>query len=66
MFENLTLLQLQQYWWIIISLLGGLFGFIMFVQGGQTLLGRLSKGDEVLKTMLINSLGENGSWDLPL
>ena len=62
MFENLTLLQLQQYWWIIISLLGGLFGFIMFVQGGQTLLGRLAKGDEVLKTMLINSLGRK--WEL--
>ncbi|QDF28844.1 cytochrome d ubiquinol oxidase subunit II [Halarcobacter anaerophilus] len=62
MFENLTLLQLQQYWWIIISLLGGLFGFIMFVQGGQTLIGRLSKGDEVLKTMLINSLGRK--WEL--
>ncbi|WP_419768259.1 cytochrome d ubiquinol oxidase subunit II [Arcobacter sp.] len=62
MFENLTLLQLQQYWWIIISLLGGLFAFIMFVQGGQTLLGRLSKGDETLKTMLINSLGRK--WEL--
>ena len=62
MFENLTLLQLQQYWWIIISLLGGLFAFIMFVQGGQTLLGRLSRGDETLKTMLINSLGRK--WEL--
>ncbi len=62
MFEELTLLQLQQYWWIIISLLGGLFAFIMFVQGGQTLIGRLSKGDEVLKTMLINSLGRK--WEL--
>ncbi|MGB7401408.1 MAG: cytochrome d ubiquinol oxidase subunit II [Arcobacter sp.] len=62
MFENLSLLQLQQYWWIIISLLGGLFAFIMFVQGGQTLLGRLSKGDETLKTMLINSLGRK--WEL--
>jgi len=62
MFENLTLLQLQQYWWIIISLLGGLFGFIMFVQGGQTLLGRLAKGDEVLKNMVINSLGRK--WEL--
>ena len=62
MFETLTLLQLQQLWWIIISLLGGLFAFIMFVQGGQTLLGRLSKGDEVYKTMLINSLGRK--WEL--
>jgi len=62
MFEDLTLLQLQQFWWIIISLLGGLFAFIMFVQGGQTLLGRLSKGDETYKTMLINSLGRK--WEL--
>ncbi len=62
MFENLTLLQLQQFWWIIISLLGGLFAFIMFVQGGQTLLGRLSLGDEVYKTMLVNSLGRK--WEL--
>ncbi|RXK06469.1 cytochrome d ubiquinol oxidase subunit II [Halarcobacter bivalviorum] len=62
MFENLTLLQLQQFWWIIISLLGGLFGFIMFVQGGQTLLGRISKGNETYKTMLINSLGRK--WEL--
>ncbi|MGB6329039.1 MAG: cytochrome d ubiquinol oxidase subunit II [Halarcobacter sp.] len=62
MFENLTLLQLQQFWWIIISLLGGLFAFIMFVQGGQTLIGKLSKGDEVYKTMLVNSLGRK--WEL--
>ncbi len=62
MFEELTLLQLQQYWWIIISLLGGLFAFIMFVQGGQTLIGEISKGDETLKTMLINSLGRK--WEL--
>lgn len=62
MFEELTLLQLQQYWWIIISLLGGIFGFIMFVQGGQTLFGTISKGDETLKTMLVNSLGRK--WEL--
>jgi len=62
MFEELSLLQLQQLWWIIISLLGGLFAFIMFVQGGQTLIFKLSKGDELLKTMLINSLGRK--WEL--
>ncbi len=62
MFGELTLLQLQQYWWIIISLLGGIFGFIMFVQGGQTLFGTISKGDETLKTMLVNSLGRK--WEL--
>ncbi|MDY0327899.1 MAG: cytochrome d ubiquinol oxidase subunit II [Arcobacteraceae bacterium] len=61
MFENLTLLQLQQYWWIIISLLGGLFVFMMFVQGGQTLLNKLSK-NEIEKTMLVNSIGRK--WEL--
>ncbi|RXJ87990.1 cytochrome d ubiquinol oxidase subunit II [Arcobacter sp. CECT 8985] len=62
MFENLTYLQLQQYWWIIISLLGGLFAFMMFVQGGQMILGKVSKNDEILKTMLVNSLGRK--WEL--
>lgn len=62
MFENLNYLQLQQYWWIVISLLGGLFAFMMFVQGGQMILGKVSKNDEVLKTMLVNSLGRK--WEL--
>ncbi|MCK9162333.1 MAG: cytochrome d ubiquinol oxidase subunit II [Arcobacteraceae bacterium] len=61
MFEVLTFLQLQQYWWIIISLLGGLFVFMMFVQGGQTLLSSLST-NEVEKTMLVNSIGRK--WEL--
>lgn len=61
MFETLTLHELQIYWWIIISLLGGLFVFIMFVQGGQTLLNTLSS-NEVEKTMLVNSLGRK--WEL--
>ncbi|QOG11899.1 cytochrome d ubiquinol oxidase subunit II [Arcobacter sp. FWKO B] len=61
MFEELTLLQLQQYWWIIISLLGGLFVFMMFVQGGQTLLNTLSS-NETEKTMLVNSIGRK--WEL--
>ncbi|WP_345970483.1 cytochrome d ubiquinol oxidase subunit II [Sulfurimonas sp. HSL1-6] len=61
MFEQLTFLQLQQYWWIIISLLGGLFVYIMFIQGGQTLLNQLSD-NETEKTMLVNSLGRK--WEL--
>ncbi|MDY0194499.1 MAG: cytochrome d ubiquinol oxidase subunit II [Sulfurovaceae bacterium] len=61
MFENLSLHELQIYWWIIISLLGGLFVFIMFVQGGQTLLNELSS-NETEKTMLVNSLGRK--WEL--
>jgi cytochrome d ubiquinol oxidase subunit II len=60
-FGTLDLLTLQQYWWIIIALLGGLFVFVMFVQGGQTLIDRLSDS-EVEKTMLINSIGRK--WEL--
>ena len=60
-FGTLELMTLQQYWWIIISLLGGLFVFIMFVQGGQTLIDKLSE-NEIEKTMLINSIGRK--WEL--
>ena len=60
-FGTLELMTLQQYWWIIISLLGGLFVFIMFIQGGQTLIDKLSE-NEIEKTMLINSIGRK--WEL--
>lgn len=60
-FGDLELLTLQQLWWIIVSLLGGLFVFLMFVQGGQTLIFKLSD-NEVEKTMLINSIGRK--WEL--
>ncbi|MBU1720922.1 MAG: cytochrome d ubiquinol oxidase subunit II, partial [Bacteroidetes bacterium] len=56
MFELLTYYQLQQYWWIIISLLGALLVFLMFVQGGQTLFGKIAS-NEAQKTLMINSLG---------
>ena len=59
--ELITLQQYWQYWWIIISLLGGLFVFIMFIQGGQTLIDKLSE-NEIEKTMLINSIGRK--WEL--
>lgn len=58
---SLDLLILQQIWWIIISLVGGLFIFMMFVQGGQTLIYKLST-NETEKTMLINSIGRK--WEL--
>jgi cytochrome d ubiquinol oxidase subunit II len=61
MFEALSYLQLQQYWWIIISVLGSILVFLMFVQGGQTLVGQIAKND-TQKTMLINSIGRK--WDL--
>jgi len=43
MFENLSHLALQQYWWVIISLLASFLVFLMFVQGGQTLIYTLGK-----------------------
>ncbi|MCW1564105.1 hypothetical protein OLS58_09905, partial [Campylobacter jejuni] len=52
---GLELEGLQIYWWLILSLLGGLLVFMFFVQGGQTLIDELSK-DELEKTMLVNSL----------
>ena len=60
MFENLSHLALQQYWWVIISLLASFLVFLMFVQGGQTLIYRLGK-TPIEKTMLINALGRK--WE---
>lgn len=61
MFENLSLLLLQQYWWFIISLLGALLVFLMFVQGGQTMIYQLGK-TETERKMIVNSLGRK--WEL--
>lgn len=61
MFESLSPLALQQYWWIIVSLLGALLVFLMFVQGGQTLLYSLGKTEEE-RTLLVNLLGRK--WEL--
>lgn len=54
-------LFLQNYWWIIVSLLGSLLVFLMFVQGGQTLIFTLP-GNDMQKTMIINTIGRK--WDL--
>ena len=58
MFELLTY---QQYWWFIVSLLGGLFAFMTFVQGGQTLLNTVAKNEDE-KSIIIASLGRK--WEL--
>jgi cytochrome bd ubiquinol oxidase subunit II len=60
MFESLTHLALQQYWWIIISLLGGILVFLLFVQGGQTLIYTLGKTENE-RTLLVNALGRK--WE---
>ncbi len=60
MFENLSHLALQEYWWIIVSLLGSLLVFLLFVQGGQTLIYRLGK-DDMQRSLLVNVLGRK--WE---
>lgn len=61
MFETMSYYALQQYWWCIVSLLGALLVFLLFVQGGQTLLYTIGKtADE--RTLLVNSLGRK--WEL--
>ena len=61
MFENLSHLALQQYWWVIVSILGALLVFLMFVQGGQSLIYTLGK-NELDKKLLVNALGRK--WEL--
>ena len=51
---------LQNYWWFIISLLGGLLVFLLFVQGGNSLYHWLGR-DEAQRRMLINSTGRK--WE---
>ncbi len=60
MFETLSHFALQQYWWCIVSLLGALLVFLMFVQGGQTLIYTLGK-TEIEQSMLVNALGRK--WE---
>ncbi|OFZ09221.1 MAG: cytochrome C oxidase assembly protein [Bacteroidetes bacterium RIFOXYB2_FULL_39_7] len=52
---------LQHYWWLLVSLLGSILVFLMFVQGGQSLLFGIVKSKEE-KTLLINALGHK--WEL--
>lgn len=60
MFETLSHFALQQYWWVIVSLLASLLVFLFFVQGGQTMIYSLGKTDTE-KKMIVNSLGRK--WE---
>ena len=51
---------LQHYWWFLISLLGGLLVFLLFVQGGNSLLYCIGKTEEQRK-MMMNSTGRK--WE---
>jgi len=59
--SNLDTATLQHLWWLICSVVGSLFLFLCFVQGGQTLLREVAK-NEIEKTLVINSLGRK--WEL--
>jgi len=51
---------LQHYWWFIISLLGGILAFLLFIQGGQSMLFTLSKTEDE-RRLLVNVLGRK--WE---
>ena len=55
-----TLQLLQHYWWFIISLLGALLVFLLFVQGGQGLLYTLGR-TEAERDLMVNALGRK--WE---
>jgi cytochrome d ubiquinol oxidase subunit II len=61
MIGNLEWASLQQLWWLIVSVVGALFVFLTFVQGGQTLILTLAR-DEHEKSLIINSIGRK--WEL--
>lgn len=51
---------LQQYWWFLVSLLGAILVFLLFVQGGNSLLFSVGQTDEE-RRMLVNSTGRK--WE---
>ncbi|WP_285798921.1 cytochrome d ubiquinol oxidase subunit II [Duncaniella freteri] len=57
----MTLTMLQDYWWMLISVLGAILVFMLFVQGGQTFL--LCPGNGAAdQSKMISSLGHK--WEL--
>lgn len=55
-----TYILLQHYWWLIVSLLGAILVFLLFVQGGNSMLFCLGKTEEHRK-MMVNSTGRK--WE---
>ena len=51
---------LQQYWWFLVSLLGAILVFLLFVQGGNSLLFSIGHTDEE-RRLLVNSTGRK--WE---
>lgn len=55
-----TLMMLQDYWWILISLLGAILVFLLFVLGGQSML--LNTSDRRATNIIIGAMGRK--WEL--
>ena len=51
---------LQHYWWFVVSLLGALLVFLLFVQGGNSMIFSLGKTPEE-RRLVINSTGRK--WE---
>lgn len=51
---------LQQYWWLLVSLLGALVVFLMFVQGANTQIFTLGRTEEE-RVLIVNSTGRK--WE---
>lgn len=60
MLENVSYSGLQHYWWILVSLLGSILVFLLFVQGGQTFIYNLGK-TEKNRNLIINTIGSK--WE---
>lgn len=52
---------LQNYWWFLIALLGGLLVFLLFVQGGNALIFLAGKNEQE-RELIVNSTGRK--WEL--
>lgn len=51
---------LQHYWWILICILGGCLVFLLFIQGGQSLLYTIGKNENE-RDLIVNAMGRK--WE---
>lgn len=58
--ESSSYIILQQYWWFVVSLLGAILVFLLFVQGGNSLIFKLGRTEDE-KVMMVNSTGRK--WE---
>lgn len=60
MTTEIKLEYLQNYWWLLASVLGGVLVFLLFVQGGQSMLLGVRKESD--RSLIVNSMGRK--WEL--